>query len=396
MTIAGRPALPVLPFFLVSQLGHACLIAVSPRWPGRLVGTVALYTFIASAYKFTTGDAQRDYSIGNTIAIQTFSILLLNWLTNPIHDFRHERDDSAPADLSFFRRVWWALCVINSPRGVGWSYEVANTPPRPSEPRWLFVRKICLSAFRWFLFVDLAQSYQRSNQLFSRRDMDLSSQGYLMLPINIVARFGSLVGMIAMQYSLLAAICVALGISLPRDWPGVYGRWSDSYTVRRFWGRTYHQLLRRLTAGIGKACCRALGLQPGTRASSYTQLYVGFAVSGLLHCCGDLMVNPSLFGASFPFFFLQAVAITFEDAVVGIVRRSGVKFPLPLAHIIGYAWAISWLCISAPWQINWTLKAGIIDTNRVPLSLIDRVAPNLVPSVAKLAATIPMYMKVEA
>lgn len=72
--------------------------------------------------------------------------------------------------------------------------------------------------------------------MFTRKDMDLWSQGCLMLPVNIVARFGSLVGTIAMQYSLLAATFVALGISPPRDWPELYGRWSDAYTVRRFWG----------------------------------------------------------------------------------------------------------------------------------------------------------------
>ncbi|TFY61677.1 hypothetical protein EVJ58_g4372 [Rhodofomes roseus] len=186
---------------------------------------------------------------------------------------------------------------------------------------------------------------------------------------------------------------VALGFSLPRDWPEVYGRWSDSYTVRRFWGRTYHQLLRRLTAGIGKACCRVLGLQPGSWASSYTQLYIGFAISGLLHCGGDLMVNPSLFGSSFQFFISQAIAITFEDAVIGIIRRTGVKFPRSLAHLIGYSWAIVWLCVSAPWMINWTLKAGIIDTNRIPISLIDRVAPNLG---AWFITTVPREFNAEA
>ncbi|KAH9915715.1 uncharacterized protein B0H18DRAFT_1040180 [Fomitopsis serialis] len=108
------------------------------------------------------------------------------------------------------------------------------------------------------------------------------------------------------------------------------------------------------------------------------------------------MVDPSLFGASFPFFFSQAIAITFEDAVIGIVGRSGVKFPRPLAHMIGYAWAILWLCISAPWLINWTLRAGIIDTNRIPVSLIDRVAPSLVTSAARFAAATPMYPKAEA
>ncbi|KZT73482.1 hypothetical protein DAEQUDRAFT_721539 [Daedalea quercina L-15889] len=90
-------------------------------------------------------------------------------------------------------------------------------------------------------------------------------------------------------------------------------------------------------AGIGKASCRALGLRPGTWLSRYTQLYVGFVVSGLLHCSRGLMVNPSLFGSSFAFFFSQAVAITFEDSIFGLVRKNGVNFPHPTTHLISHA-----------------------------------------------------------
>ena len=52
----------------------------------------------------------------------------LTWLTDPIHDFRHERDHVAPKELPFVRRVWWALCLLNSPRGIGWSYKVGVAP----------------------------------------------------------------------------------------------------------------------------------------------------------------------------------------------------------------------------------------------------------------------------
>ncbi|KZT63106.1 hypothetical protein DAEQUDRAFT_229749 [Daedalea quercina L-15889] len=384
-----RPVLPALrlPLLLVIHIGHACLIALSPRRSGRIIGTIALYSLIACAYLTSTGNAQGDNSIGIYIANQAFIIVLLNWLTDPIHDFRHERDYSSPAGLPFLHRVWWAMCVIDSPRGVGWSYKVANIPPRPSEARWPFVRKKLLSAFRWFLFFDIGQSYQRSIPMFSRPDVDLRSQGCLMLLINIVAHFSGVVGSIAMQYSLLAATLVAFGISLPRDWPDIYGRWSDSYTVRRFWGQTYHQMLRRLTAGIGKASCRALGLRHGTWQSRYIQLYIGFAISGLLHCGGDLMVNPSLFGSSFTFYFSQAAAITFEDTVIELVRRSGVKFPRSLAHLIGYAWAILWLCISAPWLMDWQIRAGFVDSKLVPVSLIDHIAPSLAMKATKFAAS---------
>ncbi|KAH9915213.1 uncharacterized protein B0H18DRAFT_1042173 [Fomitopsis serialis] len=374
MSIDHRSHLRTLPIFLVSQSGHACLIVLSPRWPGRLGGTIALCILIqvasASAYRDTSEDARRlaYYSLGHYVMCQAFSVFLFNWLTDPIHDFRHEHDHTPPAELPFLRRV-------------------THIPPRPTEPRWRCLRQTLLSAFRCFLFIDLAQVYQRSNPLFSRQDMDLRSQGLFMLPLNIVARFGSVVAMIAMEYSLLAATCVALGVSSPRHWPDIYGKWSDSYTVR--------SIHLQLTAGIGKACCRALGLQPGTWVSSYTQLYVGFAVSGFLHCGGDLMVDPSLFGASFPFYISQAVAITFEDAVIGIVRRTGVKFPQPLARVVGYAWAILWLCISAPWHINWTLKAGVVDTVRVPVSLIDLIAPNLGAFATSFTPSIAMSFRSE-
>jgi len=358
MDAESRPRLSIFPFFALLQTCLACLLALSPRRSGRVAGSAVLATLVAVAYCCTTGEAPRDYSIGNLIMIQVFTAYLLLWLVNPVTEYRHEHDVTAAAKLPFVRRVWWLLCIINNPRGIGWSYEVAHLPTRPSSSKWTFVVHKLLSALRWYLFLDLAQTYNQS-PLRSIYDSAVGPQAYLMRPISIIARFSSLVGLLALENSLAAATSVALSITTPREWPDIYGRWSDAYTVRRFWGRTYHQLLRRLTASCGKACCRALGLRPGTRASSYTQLYVGFAVSGFLHCGGDLMVSPYLFGTSFPFFMSQAVAITFEDAVIGIVRRSGAKIPLNLAHLAGYAWAITWLCISAPLYVNWSLLISL-------------------------------------
>ncbi|KAH9840645.1 membrane bound O-acyl transferase family-domain-containing protein [Rhodofomes roseus] len=358
MEAGSRPRLPLLPFFAVLQTCLACLLALQPRKPSRVAGSIGLVAFIAAAYCCTTGEAPRDYSIGNLIMIQAFTAVLLLWLVDPVHDYCHESDGNALAKLPFVRRMWRLLCIINNPRGVGWSYEVAHLPPRPSSPKWTFVVHKLACALRWYLFLDLAQTYNRSS-LRLLHDSAVGPQAWLIRPISIIARFSSLVGLLALENSLAAATSVALGMSLPREWPDIYGRWSDAYTVRRFWGRTYHQLLRRLTASCGKACCHALGLRPGTRASSYTQLYIGFAVSGFLHCGGDLMVSPYLFGTSFPFFMSQAVAITLEDAVIGAVRTSGMKVPIRVAHLAGYLWAITWLCISAPLYVNWSLLISL-------------------------------------
>ncbi|EPS96327.1 hypothetical protein FOMPIDRAFT_1038192 [Fomitopsis schrenkii] len=358
MDTANRPLLPIFPYFACFQTGLACLLALSPPKPGKLVGCAALTSFVALAYFCSTGDAARNYGVGNLMMIQAVTAYLLLWLVNPLHDYRHESDLTDPTKYSFLRRFWWMLSIINNPRGVGWSYEIARLPPRPSCSRWTFVVRKLVCALRWYIFLDLAQSFNRSPWR-SLHEQIVGPVAYLMSPVSIIARFSGLVGVIALEQSIGAAVTVALGFWQPRDWPSIYGQWSDSYTVRRFWGRTYHQVLRRLTASGGKACCRALGLRPGTRASSYTQLYVGFAVSGFLHCGGDLLVSPSLFGASFPFFMSQAVAITFEDAVIGLVRKSGIKVPTPIARTVGYAWAITWLCVSAPLYVNWSLLVSL-------------------------------------
>ena len=104
------------------------------------------------------------------------------------------------------------------------------------------------------------------------------------------------------------------------------------------------------------------------------------------------MVDPSgkLFGASFPFFFSQAIAITFEDTMIGFVQRSGIKVPLVLARAVGYVWAIAWLSFSWPWLFNWRLYAGVTDGQYLPISLIDRIAPYLGATVARLAAASPL------
>ena len=120
----NRPHLSTLPLYFSVQLANACLIALSPRALGRVVGNVALLGIIIFGLRLTTGQVELNYLVGCMFAEQTFSMFLFTWLTDPIHDFRHECDHVAPKELPFVRRVWWALCLLNSPRGIGWSYKV--------------------------------------------------------------------------------------------------------------------------------------------------------------------------------------------------------------------------------------------------------------------------------
>ena len=125
----------------------------------------------------------------------------------------------------------------------------------------------------------------------------------------------------------------------------------------------------------------------GTKLSSYTQLYVAFFLSGLLHFSGDFVFERRIVSRSFKFFLLQAAAITFEDFVVYIAkrlfRRGGIERKLGKAdeprtgvavRVFGFCWVILWLCLTVPvWQDE--LNAlGFSSTDRRPIAkfLLDR------------------------
>jgi len=119
----------------------------------------------------------------------------------------------------------------------------------------------------------------------------------------------------------------------------------------------------------------------GTNLSSYTQLYVAFFLSGLLHSSGDFVFEKRVVSRSFKFFFLQAIAITFEDLVIYItksfLRRSGTGRKQGKAdesrtgvvvRVIGYCWVTLWLCFTLPiWQDELS-ALGFSSTDRKPIS----------------------------
>ncbi|EPQ55828.1 hypothetical protein GLOTRDRAFT_105750 [Gloeophyllum trabeum ATCC 11539] len=340
------------------------IISLRPKTSIKLACFIAYCVVLFSGFKLTTGDPLHNYSMGSAITSHIATAIHFVWLTDPVRDFRHEKDTVDPASLPILQRWWWMLCAVHCPRGVGWNYQVANVPTPPTKPRWQFVLRQLRRTAWFFLLVDLAQTYVKSNPYYTDPTpytSPFTSQGYTGRVVNIVAWMTLPYGTMNMNYAALSAVCVALGLSEPRYWPDLFGAWSDSYTVRRFWGRTWHQLMRRYISSIGKFFVYLFGFKKGTNGSSYTQLYVGFTVSGLVHMGGDTMVGKEYLGASFHFFIAQAMAITAEDAVIATARRAALDrfFPQSVARLIGYAWTFLWFSLSTAWYIQWAVDAGM-------------------------------------
>ena len=80
----------------------------------------------------------------------------------------------------------------------------------------------------------------------------------------------------------------------------------------------------QFVASQGKWVAQVIGAKPGTKASSYSQLYTAFFISGIIHEAGARMLDTT-FGSCTRFFMLQALWITLEDGVIGLGKRLGVK-----------------------------------------------------------------------
>ena len=139
--------------------------------------------------------------------------------------------------------------------------------------------------------------------------------------------------------------------------------------------------------GFGRLVAnRLLKFPHGTNRSSYTQLYVAFFLSGVIHTAGDFMFEKRMVYYSFKFFLLQAVAITFEGLVIciakGLLRQRGIEFKPErsdgsfggaVLRVVGYCWVTLWFCLTLPVWIDEPSTKGysIVDRGPITQFLLD-------------------------
>jgi len=139
-----------------------------------------------------------------------------------------------------------------------------------------------------------------------------------------------------------------MGLSEPADWPYMFGSFREATTVRRFWGKTWHQRMRVVITGLGKRLAnKTLAFRPGSLPSAYTQLYTAFLLSGLVHVAGDYIILKHLPFFPIRFFLLQAAGITLEDFVIWLTKPIHAHLGWT-RKLIGFIWVISWFVWSGP------------------------------------------------
>ncbi|KAF8993367.1 membrane bound O-acyl transferase family-domain-containing protein [Cyathus striatus] len=237
-------------------------------------------------------------------------------------------------------RIWdrskWALNFMFNYRQIGWTHEPRHVlPPHPTESRWQFVRSGITKSLWYYAICDVTETAIWYIPLYKWREASITAIGFRVI-YTLMYAFTGWIGL-CLVYTGVATIAVAITLTDPSEWPPLFGKWSDAYTVRRFWGRTWHQCLRRVISSHEK----------DTSLGTDVQRYAAFGLSGLLHAIGDYGILRSKFwdlSRSMSFFLLQATIIMLEQEIRKLLGLKSGKW----TRRMGYMWTFCWFVLTFP------------------------------------------------
>ncbi|KAK7709274.1 hypothetical protein SLS63_013242 [Diaporthe eres] len=236
---------------------------VSPKFTGRRFFfsgiLLALMVQAMRHPRFTNnmGTAQ-PFCIQWSFWIATMEKLLLSGEEGPEAHFW--RLDKRPREAESypwfsFRKLSWAFMLILNQRGVGWNHQVKNVPRVTETKKSAFLMNRLFWFVTNFLLADLL--FHLSIRFFYTNPvtgvvgdvnskyltLDYACPGWRFVTIFVFAATPYFV--LSAQNSLFSIVFVSLGFGSPEDWPHQFNPISEAFTVRFFWGKYWHQNIRR-------------------------------------------------------------------------------------------------------------------------------------------------------
>ena len=321
-----------------------------------------------------------------------------NLILHPLDDGDIRREMSKwqktePSKPTFIQRVIFATSTLWSFRGINTDHQVQSVPQHvgsivPSRARFL-VRQCILIAIQYCI-MDLLTSSAPSAEVVNSWAY---GKEYLWLPFNphpvtVSDVTNRLIGctmnwyivgraMNDIWYRVFSVIFVGSGLTEAKQWPPLYGDYRDTYTLRRYFGSFWHQVLRWPFQGVASYLsdqCLSIPRGPMRR---YFNIFVVFFLSGSLHSILEVAfggqwnpVAPVLCFCLFP------LGIMFEDGVQKLWRQilgRSSRAPTWFDRAFGHLWVITFLAAVTP-IFNYPLQR--IEGNPtylVPWSLVQTI-----------------------
>ncbi|KAH7403907.1 membrane bound O-acyl transferase family-domain-containing protein [Cadophora sp. MPI-SDFR-AT-0126] len=338
------------PEWLHPALTATCVLSILlPRGLIRLSSGAVIIGLFLYLVVFT-GEQSRDaYLSGVSCALLVLRWIDLVGIHTPERDFWKKTDPDNKSIDGSWDRLKWFFFLWNNQRGVGWNIQPDCLPQAPSSStnRSTFVRHKFASAASTYLGLDITQMILRYT--YAIEDGDFFAMHLLKQIFVAWTSAFKLFFTISLLYSLGSAFTILARVYDPVDWPPIFGHFTkDAWSVRKMWGSCWHQMMRRLCAEAGRITKSICGFRTGSFASRYSQIWVGFAVSAAIHHAGAIvgMFEDDGWLQSL-YFLVQPVGIMFEDGVMGIARRFGIRASR-WTKLLGHLWVIGWF--------SWSLR----------------------------------------
>ena len=262
------------------------------------------------------------------------------------------------------QKFFWTFELLTVTRGIGWNWRVDGIPSQSARlPRIRFVQS-CLA--RWVTMYTSLHLFDMSccailTSFPSVRDpwiratlISLTSNPIFLYTFLVLGWAVTIYSHFALLMLPVAMACVGMRVGPaawqePGSWPPNFGSFKEAYSIRRFWGYTWHQQMRRTTSVPGVYVLSLLPLSFQTSRAlfprllkRYFLLFAAFLVSGLIHAGGSYNVTralglPRSDGGEVGYFWLQGFAIMTEDLVLWALRvdcRTGA--PSQKRRVLGY------------------------------------------------------------
>lgn len=350
------PVLSILLFLSdsSSHLFHAVLV------PPLLLS--ALYPPLA----YTTGNVGADFGLGTQgifVALMVLDKLVLSKRT----DFRRNGDGQSIPKAWSLMRLDWAIKLYASMRGVGWNWEVNNVPKSNSRMSRIYFcgSRMCRAIIYYLAMDTLSAGYMQTRPYF-HREISFDDLPFVERFANMLA--SGLAGYLALAllYSLVSVFSVASFAYSPEGCPDLFGPLSASSSLAGFWGKTWHQSLRRNLSQPGVVLASSLQLTPSSSLSKALVTCIAFTLSAVQHSFGSYAMDRRWMGAA-KFFLVQPLGLLFEMALRAVFgRKKGLGW-----NVLGYFWTATWLLYFSPYFVDELVQAGMWTVDPAPFSFYN-------------------------
>jgi hypothetical protein len=181
------------------------------------------------------------------VTMQAWNFLLINSIDS------HELSRGAKSIQTLGSRLITAARLLGQTRAVNTPWQVKNVPPHPlyykrrgmqvPERGRFLLRQFVIASWQ-YLVLDIVQTISQQQAMEKGPQESMESIEWIVPVGQWAERIGThlsiwfivnrLIGDLA--YRVLSIIFVGTGLDSSSDWPPAWGRMSDAFTLRKFWG----------------------------------------------------------------------------------------------------------------------------------------------------------------